>query len=56
MRALAGGLVAATNESMSKEQSGFKKEISCTDQIFAIKINVENYQGKGWKLFAVLFN
>ena len=39
-----------TEGKVNKEQGGFRKGKGCVDQIFAIKIMVEEYLGKGEKL------
>ena len=41
-----------TEEKVSEDQDGFRKGKRCVDQIFAIKVMVEEYLGKNEKLYA----
>ncbi len=41
---------------MSEEQGGFRKGRRCVDQIFAIKVVVEEYLGKGKKLYSAFMD
>lgn len=41
---------------VSEEQGGFRKGRGCVDQIFAIKTVVEEYLGKGKKLYAAFMD
>ena len=41
-----------TEKRVSDEQEGFRRGKSCVDQIFAIKMVVEEYLGKYMKLYA----
>ncbi len=41
---------------MSEEQGGFRKGRGCVDQIFAMKMLVEEYLGKDKKLYAAFMD
>ncbi len=45
-----------TEKKVSDEQGGFRKGKSCVDQIFAIKMLMEEYLGKDRKLYAAFMD
>ncbi len=49
-------LMQVTEEKVSDEQGGFRRGISCVDQIFAIKMLVEEYLGNDEKFHAALMD
>ena len=51
-RVLMEKLMKVNGGKVSEEQGEFRKEKSCVDQIFEIKIMMEEYLGKDEKLFA----
>ncbi len=51
-RILTERLMEVTEGKVSKEQEGFRKGRGCVDQIFTMKILVEEYLGKDKKLYA----
>ena len=50
-RVLMERLMEVTEGKVSEEQRGFRKVKDCMDQIFAIKMTVVEYLGKGEKLY-----
>ena len=48
--------ISLTEGKVSKEQGGFRKGKGCDDQIFALKIMVEEYLGKVEKLYAAFMD
>ncbi len=55
-RILTERLMQITEKKVNDEQRGFRKGKSCVDQIFAIKMLVEEYLGKGKKLYAAFMD
>ncbi len=55
-RILTERLMQVTEKKISDEQGGFRKEKSCVDQIFAVKMLVEDYLGKDRKLYAAFLD
>ncbi len=51
-RILTERLMGVTEGKVSEEQGGFRKRRGCVDQIFAMKMLVEEYLGKDIKLYA----
>ena len=45
-----------TEDNVSEEQEGCRKGKGCVDQVFAIKMMVEEYLGKGGKVYAALMD
>ncbi len=55
-RILTERLMEAMEGKVSKEQGGFRKGRGCVDQIFAMKMLVEEYLGKDKKLYAAFMD
>ena len=55
-RILTERLMEATEAKVSEEQGGFRKGRGCVDQVFAIKMIVEEYLGKDKKLYAAFMD
>lgn len=55
-RLLTERLMEVTEEKVSQEQGGFRKGKGCVHKIFAIKMIVEEYLGKGRKLYAAFMD
>ncbi len=49
-------MMKITDKGVGDEQGGFQKGRGCVNQIFAVKILVENYLEKDRKLFAAFMN
>ncbi len=45
-----------TEEKLSGEQGGFRRGKSCVDQIFAIKMFIDKYLEKDWKLYVTFID
>ncbi len=45
-----------TERKVSEEQGGFRKGRGCVDQIFAMKMLVEEYLGKAKRLYAAFMD
>ncbi len=45
-----------TEKKVSDEQGGFRRGKNCVDQIFVIKIQVEEYLGRDRKLYAAFMS
>ena len=56
MGVLTERLMEVTEVKVSEEHGGLKKGKGCVDQIFAVKVMIEEYLGKGEKLYAVLID
>ena len=55
-RILTERLMKVTEGKVSEEQGGFRKGKGCVDQIFAIRMIVEEYLAKGRKLYAAFMD
>ncbi len=55
-RILTERLMEVTEGKVSEEQRGFRKGRGCVDQIFAMKCLVEEYLGKGKKMYAAFID
>ncbi|MCP5003018.1 MAG: hypothetical protein GY941_03575 [Planctomycetes bacterium] len=55
-RVLMNRLREVTECRVSEEQGGFRKGRGCTDQIFAVRMTVEKFLGKGRKLYAAFMD
>ncbi len=55
-RILTERLVKSTERKVSKEQGGFRKGRGCVDEIFAMKMLVEEYLGKDKKLYSAFMD
>ncbi len=49
-------LMEVTEGKVSEEQEGFRKRRGCVDQIFPMKMLVEEYLGKDKKLYAAFMD